>query len=455
MELSVTQSFKPTDLKIPWRWSLLLLVVFALASPFDLSQSGGRLTPEQDTLVSQVENGNAAREIALLSFGLLSSFLLFKRGRGHLQVNGFLGWAVIFYVALAVASPVWAEDSSLAIRRVGVLIVLSLGALATVERLSLIRTAALAVCVCGLTLLVSVGTELGLRTFNPLDESWRFSGVLHPVTQGWNCGLLAMSSLALAWALPRKRGRLILLALVGLVFLGLTRSRMPFISTILATVVLGIFISRKTRKATLVLMYVVLVCMGYLWFAMFVRGLNVAGTATNIAAMGRGEEAASSLDTFTGRLPLWDEELSYVRARPILGYGYNAFFNPRNLESVSDALGWVPTSPHSGYIGTLLGLGLLGAAAFLCVLISALKRSLNLAWGNLDASYAAAVTIWLCCNLLLESTVIAEPSFPAFICMVVLGSLAFRGSSHFHRLPHKAKENTAHTLRPVPSYSVR
>jgi len=429
MELAANPSSKLTTVRMPWRWSLLLLIVFALASPFDLSQSGGRLTAEQDTLVSQVETGNMARQVALLCLGVSAAVALLYRRHGRLQVNRLLGWSMLFYLGLAVASPIWAEDPSLAIRRAGVLFVLFLAALATAARLSQIRTAALAVCVCGLTLVISVVVEFVSGTFSPLDETWRFSGVLHPVTQGWNCGLLAIASLALAGTLPRSRGRLILLALAAFLFLVLTRSRMPFISTILAAGVLGAFTSLRTRKLTYVLTYVLLVCTSLLWFVLFLLGRNLGKTAESVAAMGRGDEASSSLDTFTGRLPLWEEELNYIRIRPILGYGYNAFLDPRNLSSVSEALGWVPTSAHSGYIGTLLGLGYVGAGAFVLVLTLALKRSISLARGSPNAAFAAAIMIWLCCNLILESTVITEPTFPSFICLVVLASLAFRGSS--------------------------
>ena len=62
-------------------------------------------------------------------------------------------------------------------------------------RLSQIRTAALAVCVCGFTLHRIARGGIVSGTFSPFDGTWRFAGVVHPVTQGWNCGLLAIASL--------------------------------------------------------------------------------------------------------------------------------------------------------------------------------------------------------------------------------------------------------------------
>ncbi len=124
----------------------------------------------------------------------------------------------------------------------------------------------------------------------------------------------------------------------------------------------------------------------------------------------------------------------YARARPILGYGYNAFLSPRNLAAVSGGSGWVPGSEHSGYIGTLLELGCLGTAAFVIVLFLALKRSLSLVRNGPGAAFAAAVIIWLCCNLFLEEDIIRSPSLPTFICMIILATLSFKADPSLSRM---------------------
>jgi O-antigen ligase len=422
MGIAATCPFEPATVKTPWGLSLFLLVIFALAGPFDPSHSQGLGVAGLDETVQLIEKGSAQRPIALFSLGLFALVALLSKRRSRLRVNGPLGWSLLFFLFLALASPAWAEDSSLTIRRVGVLVLLSLGAVAVAARLSQIRTVALAVCVCSLTLIISLAVEIASGTFSPFDGTWRFSGVLHPVVQGYNCGLLAIASLALAAACPRSRNRFILLALVALLFLGLTRSRMPLASTIFASAVCGSMVSQKVRKLTLVSAYLLL-CASLLWVLL---GGDLGRAAKSVATMGRGQDAASTLSTLTGRVELWDEELGYVRARPILGYGYNAFLNPRNLPAVSKASGWVSASPHSGYIGTLLELGYLGAATLVLVLLLGLKRSLSLARDGPSAAFAAAVMIWLCCNLFLDSAIITDPTLPTFICMVILASLSFK-----------------------------
>jgi len=416
---------------MPWRWSLFFVAIFVFANSLSPSRSGQAL--ELDEVMQTVEKGSALREVALLFLGLFALVTFMSKKHWRLRVNGLLGWSMLFYISLALASPVWAEDPSLTLRRSGVLLLLFLGALAAAVRFSHIQTVALAVYACSFTLIISLAVEISIGNFHPFDGSWRFSGMIHPVIQGWNCGILAIASLALAADSPRSRGRLIFLALTAFLFLSLTRSRTPLVTTILATVILGCLMSIRMRKLTFILTYALTVCIGFLWLALLVLGTDLDRTTRNVAAMGRGYDTESSLDTFTGRQGLWNDELSYVRDRPALGYGYNAFLNASNLASVSTAAGWVPTAAHSGYIGTLLGLGYVGVSSFALVLALALKRSLSLAQGSPNAAFAAAVIIWLCCNLFLESGIIMDPSFPTFFCWVVLCSLAFTDPSDAHQ----------------------
>jgi exopolysaccharide production protein ExoQ len=442
---AATSRLDPPTVQVPWGLSLLLLAIFAFTSPFDPSYSWDPQALTIDEAMRTVEKGSVQRPIALCFLGLFALVSLLSRRRGRLHINGPLGWLVLFFLSLAIASPAWAEDPSLTVRRVGVLVLLSLGAVAVTARLSQIRTAALAVCVCSFTLIISLAAEIASGTFNPLDGTWRFSGVLYSICQGYNCGLLAIASLALAAVRPRGRNQLIVLALVGLLFLVLTRSRMPLASTILASAVCGSLVSRKVPKLAFVSAYL-LVCASLLW--VFLGG-DLSRAAKSVATLGRGEEAASTLNTFTGRVEIWDEVFGYVKERPILGYGYDAFFNRRNLPAVSEATGWVPTSAHSGYIEALLGLGCLGAATFVLVLLLASRKSLSLARDGPSTAFAAPVMIWLCCNLFLDSSIITYPNFPTFICMVILASLSFKENtpSSSIRLPPRPMVQAWSTVR--------
>jgi len=193
---------------------------------------------------------------------------------------------------------------------------------------------------------------------------------------------------------------------------------MALIGAILACGALGGLASAKARKLTLVSAFILFVA-SFIW-------IFHGGDLGSVAALGRGEEATSTSSTLTGRVPLWNDELTYVRVRPILGYGYNAFLNGRNLAAISESIGWAPASEHSGYLGTLLELGYMGEAAFVLVIALGIKRSFDLAKNGPQATFAAAVMVWLCCNLFLESGVIRDPAFAPFTSMVILAFLSFK-----------------------------
>src|ERR1039458_3720108 len=125
--------------KAPWHLSVLLLLIFAAAWPFDPSYSGHHQDLTLDEMSQAVEKGGVQRPIALCSLGLFAVLALLSKERSRLRVNGPLGFSLLFFLFLALASPAWAEDPSLTVRRVGVLVLLSLGALAVAARLSQIQ----------------------------------------------------------------------------------------------------------------------------------------------------------------------------------------------------------------------------------------------------------------------------------------------------------------------------
>jgi len=209
---------------MPWGLALFLLVIFAFATPFNRSNSGVLSDLHFDESIQALESASEHREAALLCLGIFALLALMRKKRRQLRINGALGWCLLFFSLLAVVSPAWAEDPSLTTRRVSIFILLSLGALAVAARLSQVQIAALAVNVCSATLVISLAAELASGTFHPLDGAWRFAGVMHPVAQGWNCGLLLIASVAIAIAWPQRRSIFICLAFTALLFLVLTRT---------------------------------------------------------------------------------------------------------------------------------------------------------------------------------------------------------------------------------------
>ncbi len=86
--------------------------------------------------------------------------------------------------------------------------------------------------------------------------------------------------------------------------------------------------------------------------------------------LGRQEQS----EGLTGRIPLWDELLGYVHARPLQGYGYQAFWTEKQIEDISDDMDWTLREAHNGYLETVLGVGLIGGAILLAITVVGLGR---------------------------------------------------------------------------------
>jgi O-antigen ligase len=73
--------------------------------------------------------------------------------------------------------------------------------------------------------------------------------------------------------------------------------------------------------------------------------------------------------TLSGRTQLWAALHPAMLKRPVLGYGYGAFWAGLKGETLNVFIQsrWLPTGADNGYVDLYLGLGALGMCAFLSV----------------------------------------------------------------------------------------
>ncbi len=121
--------------------------------------------------------------------------------------------------------------------------------------------------------------------------------------------------------------------------------------------------------------------------------LTVAGVVATavalVAVLGTGLGPVFSLlgrdGSFTGRSDFWPGIVDAISDRPLLGYGYNAFFRgdvggPRDYYLASYFLGsnWQPVQPHNGLLQILLDGGLVGGLLVVVALIVGITRAVRL-----------------------------------------------------------------------------
>ena len=402
-----------------------LLFIFYLATPYNLSWPRDveykKNIIQVNEAISRMERGNIGRRAGLVILAAFGVFLL-ARTRNRFRINGFLGLLLIVYVLWSVLSLLWSIDQMFTLRRLVTFLILWFAAIAMAARYSIKELAIIGFWVCGITALLGFANEIRLHTLDPFNESWRYSGVFHTVTMGWNCGLWALCSFYLATISSSRGAKAFFYGamMVALVLLLLTKSRMAVASTFICLSLFWFMVSSvRTIFATIMLALVVL-CSSYL-----VLGDKVIEYGEAATTLGRGESARESVGTLTGRLPLWKECFRWAVKRPILGYGFNTFISPKHYVEITKNVGWTPSSIHSGYIDALMGLGFVGLSVVLGVLAAALFRAFTLAKNNVSYTLVFCCLIWLCYNIFLEANLLIRPTFMTFVMLMFLAHLAF------------------------------
>lgn len=94
----------------------------------------------------------------------------------------------------------------------------------------------------------------------------------------------------------------------------------------------------------------------------------------------------------TGRTDIWLAVLHSISKRPLLGYGYNAFWLGTSGESgsVMDAAGWTVGYAHNGYLDVAVQLGFVGLAIWGIGYLNLWRQSLILISG-----VGGSIPIWL------------------------------------------------------------
>jgi len=149
--------------------------------------------------------------------------------------------------------------------------------------------------------------------------------------------------------------------------------------------------------------------------------------------------------TLTGRTDLWSKLLPVIANRPVLGYGYAAFWTGSNAEvlNVWISAGRLVPIADNGYVDLCLSLGAAGLGLFLCVFTGAFRKAIEYL-----RSERGFVVLWpvtyLCifaADNICESALLTRGTFPFLVFAIVTTSLA---------LSHKRAVTAAQTADPQP-----
>lgn len=323
-------------------------------------------TPWSDDGDPIAAGGNLLKGLALGTIAALGACLWIQSSWRPFEFNYQLGWWIVAYVAWCVLSLLWSVDAGMTIRNLAVLLFCFAGALGIARRFQPRDLLFMVFVLFGCYFAVGFFTELALGTFKPWSSEYRFAGTVHPNTQGGFLSLLCVSAFCLSRTSPHKRWFL-LVCVIAALFVLLTKSRTATAATMLGMVTVWC-IDFPARVKILTVLAVTWVVGTTILFSML-AGMDVIEETTQAAMLGREAES----EALTGRIPIWMELSRYLQDRPMFGYGYQAFWNPKHIELVSDELEWTFREAHSSYIEAVLAIGIIGAFLMLACVAQALR----------------------------------------------------------------------------------
>lgn len=125
--------------------------------------------------------------------------------------------------------------------------------------------------------------------------------------------------------------------------------------------------------------------------------------------------------TLTGRTTLWGLLLLDLLERPMLGYGYGAYWTPKNVADTGIHLlsGWDAPHAHLGILDVALSLGVVGAVLFSVAFLWSIARNIRGARISEEGVFALSYLAFFFVRNLSESNFVRHNSlyFALFVCV--------------------------------------
>jgi O-antigen ligase len=386
---------------------------------------------------SQDSGGNASSQIVwFLVYGALALALALSRRERRAPLFGHA--PLLAAVVLAALSTFWSSAPDLTARRALALALtvgagVYIGSLYDLEELFEIVAWVLATAIALSAVVVLVGHGRGLDPLHP--GAWR--GAFATKNE---LGRLATFG-SIVWILraaARRRGVLLSLGIASLGVLCVYRSGSKTSEVVLALLLVLLVaypaLRSEPMRAAAAAMFLLCVTLIAVYWLVFHgdRVLNLIGSDSSL----------------TGRTQIWHAVWPMIRAKPLWGYGFAAFWIVGGpAVSVWDRLGATPPHAHDGWLELWLELGIVGVALFAWWL----GRGFLAAW-SVMGRYVSPLGVWpllvvamLLVSNVTESDFLARNSIFTVVSVAVVGqALAVR-----RRRPAASPRTTYHApVRP-------
>lgn len=349
-------------------WALLFLSTGAISGMF--------IGPEALQSGSNSASSNRILEILMGAMYVVLLALLVPRRREALRLLIQEKWMLLL-LALVMASAIWSLDQGETFRRALGLAGTTLAGLyigMRYEPRRILRM--LGICI-GVAAVLSIFFALvfpGIGTTQ--DGSWQ--GVFYPKnTLGRIMCLGMFSYIFVAIGQKRRRFAPVLMILLCGGLLLLSRSATALVASLLLLLVIWLRRVLYWPARRLIVTGAVLAVV-----AIPVMSWSMAHMSDILGVFGRDQTA-------TGRLPLWHAVRTEISDRPLLGYGYAAFWTSSDADYWRKQLDWDAPNAHNGFLEMALGVGIVGLGIFLMGLLRNVRLGFRIAResGRIEAAW--------------------------------------------------------------------
>lgn len=335
-----------------------------------------------------------------------------------------LGLVVI--AALAFGSFAWSVDPSVTLRRAtALLLTFSVGYILSFS----VRVDA-ALRILRISLIVLAVSSLVIRFIDPASAYDRllpdggFRGVFYQKNNLARIMVIAIATeiLSARMHITKIRVSVAILLLEG-ALLFLSQSATAIIVTVLLAPLILIITTTAHRNIPKMLLGYLIAAVGALFL------YSVAPSILNRLLNLLGKDL-----TLTNRTYIWSTVLQYVRTRPLLGWGYGAFWNSGSASpqpQIQQYFGYPVVQGHNGFLDVTADLGLAGLVLVSIVFLIAIVRSLyqRVRFGTPEGAVAATFLLTLLLYNIDEGPLLAQNQlitvlFAYACCLLTAGRLA-------------------------------
>lgn len=372
---------------------------------------------DENFAADRIKVVNASSTIARFALAFWGCICFLAASKTRVNFSSSFLWSLASVATFLCASVLWSEKPTQTIFKLSVLGVMAIGAAGVGIGFRLKEVLTIVTYVCISFIIIGVLAEISQGYFRP-GRNYRFIGTTHPNIEAIFASLICLISRMflskLGW------GNLIGITLLsfGMLVVWYTKSRTTLAGLLFSLMVTQTLVIRGPNRVLLIAAFITLASLGMAASTMISQGSS--GELGKLATMGREDDVSS----LSGRIPLWEELLNSANKKPLLGYGYLAFWNAEKIEYLSATLRWEISQGHNLYLDVLLdggivGLFLIGIAILLAFVESA---KLYLAKNQIEYAILFGILAYAGVNGFAES-LFKPPNFPLFAVMACCFSM--------------------------------